>query len=238
MEGFKGPLYTVDTYGPRFLFNMKHTLKRQWTLGIISTVITVAALAVGKGFGQVTHSSIHAKVIAWSAAVVVLIAGGFAIKHLATALGRLTARNSNIGAGATIRLVATGVGYLILLFALLGVLGVSLQQLLIGAGLAGVILGIAAQQSLGNIFAAIVLLVARPFVVGDEIRVRSGAIGVLDAKVLGIGLTYVTVRTDDGVLKIPNSAMLASGIGRPIPAITTPVAKPKDELPPTEKENQ
>jgi hypothetical protein len=60
---------------------------------------------------------------------------------------------------------------------------------------------------------------------------------VLDAKVLGIGLTYVTVRTDDGVLKIPNSAMLASGIGRPNPAPTTPVAKPKDVLPPSEKEN-
>jgi small-conductance mechanosensitive channel len=216
---------------------MKHSLKRQWLLGIVASVITAGAVGVGKGFGRVTNSSIHAKVIAWSAAVVVLIAGGYAIKHLATALGRLTARNSNIGAGATLRLVATGVGYLILLFALLGVLGVSLQQLLIGAGLAGVILGIAAQQSLGNIFAAIVLLVARPFVVGDDIRVRSGAIGVLDAKVLGIGLTYVTVRTDDGILKIPNSAMLASGIGRPNAAPVTPVAKPDEVAPPTDKGN-
>lgn len=217
---------------------MKHSLKRQWLLGIVASVITVAAVGVGKGFGHVSHSSIHAKVIVWSAAFVVLIAGGFAIKHLATALGRLTARNSNIGAGATIRLVATGVGYLILLFALLGVLGVSLQQLLIGAGLAGVILGIAAQQSLGNIFASIVLLVARPFVVGDDIRVRSGAIGVLDAKVMGIGLTYVTVRTDDGILKIPNSAMLASGIGRPNAAPVAPVVKPDEAAPPIDKENK
>jgi small-conductance mechanosensitive channel len=216
---------------------MKHSLKRQWMLGIVASVITFGAVGVGKGFGRVTNSSIHAKIFAWSAAVVVVVAGGYAIKHLSTALGRLTARNSNIGAGATIRLVATGVGYLILLFALLGVLGVSLQQLLIGAGLAGVILGIAAQQSLGNIFAAIVLLVARPFVVGDDIRVRSGAVGVLDAKVLAIGLTYVTVRTDDGVLKIPNSAMLASGIGRPHVAPVTPIVKPEEVAPPTENEN-
>jgi small-conductance mechanosensitive channel len=195
-------------------------------IGIVAAVITVAAVGVGKGFGKVTHSSTHDKLIAWSAAAVVVIAGAYSIRHLATALGRLVARNSNIGAGATLRLVATGVGYLILVFALLGVLGVSLQQLLIGAGLAGVILGIAAQQSLGNIFAAIVLLVARPFVVGDDIRVRSGVVGVLDVKVLGIGLTYVTVRTDDGILKIPNSAMLASGIGRPHSAPETPVTKP------------
>ncbi len=49
--------------------------------------------------------------------------------------------------------------------------------------------------------------------VSHHIRVRSGTIGVLDARVIGIGLTYVTVRTEDGVLKIPNSVMLASGIG-------------------------
>jgi small-conductance mechanosensitive channel len=206
-------------------------------IGIVAAVITVAAVGVGKGFGKVTHSSTHDKLIAWSAAAVVVIAGAYAIRHLATALGRLVARNSNIGAGATLRLVATGVGYLILVFALLGVLGVSLQQLLIGAGLAGVILGIAAQQSLGNIFAAIVLLVARPFVVGDDIRVRSGVVGVLDVKVLGIGLTYVTVRTDDGMLKIPNSAMLASGIGRAHSAPEMPVIKPDTVEPHADETN-
>ncbi len=102
-------------------------------------------------------------------------------------------------------------------------LGVSLSHLLIGAGLAGIILGIAGQQSLGNIFAAIVMLFARPFVVGDDIRIRSGALGgVFDVRVLGIGLTYVTVRTEDGILKIPNSAMLAAGVGRPSPASAPP----------------
>jgi len=86
-----------------------------------------------------------------------------------------------------------------------------------GAGLAGVVLGIAAQQSLGNVFASVVLLLARPFSVGERIRIRSGALGgIFDATVLGISLTYVTVRTDDGLLKIPNSVMLATAAG-PIP---------------------
>jgi small-conductance mechanosensitive channel len=57
-------------------------------------------------------------------------------------------------------------------------------------------------------------LFARPFVVGEHIRIRSGTLGVLDVEVLGIGLTYVTVRTEDGILRVPNSAMLASGIGQ------------------------
>jgi hypothetical protein len=114
-----------------------------------------------------------------------------------------------------------------LIFALLTVLGVSLDHLLIGAGVAGIILGVAAQQSLGNVFAAIVMLVARPFVVGDMIRIRSGVTGVLDVRVLGIGLTYVTVETDDGLLRVPNSLLLAAGIGQLRPGATPiPSAKP------------
>jgi hypothetical protein len=88
------------------------------------------------------------------------------------------------------------------------------RQIIIGFGLAGVVLGIAAQQSLGNIFASLVLIFARPFSVGEHIRVRSGTVGVLDAWVLGIGLTYVTLQTEDGLLKVPNSVILASGIGK------------------------
>ncbi len=100
-------------------------------------------------------------------------------------------------------------------FSALTVLDVSVERLLVGAGLAGVVLGIAAQQSLGNIFAGFVLIFARPFVVGDHIRIRSGALGgILDVWVLEMSLTYVTVRADDGVLKIPNTAMLAAGVGK------------------------
>jgi hypothetical protein len=92
---------------------------------------------------------------------------------------------------------------------------VSIDHLLVGAGLAGIVLGIAAQQSLGNVFAALVLLLARPFKVGDHVRIRSGALGgIFEAWVLEVSLTYVTVRTDDGDLKIPNSAMLAAGVGK------------------------
>jgi small-conductance mechanosensitive channel len=180
--------------------------------------------------GKISHAPTHKQVIAWIAAAVLLVAGAVAVRHLATALGRLLAR-AHLGAGANLRLVATGFGYLVLLFALFGVLGVSLQRLLVGAGLAGVILGIAAQQSLSNVFASVVLMIARPFVVGEDIRIRSGVVGVLDVEVLEIGLTYVTVRTDDGVLKIPNSVILASGIGLPHPKPDATSALP-DAAPP------
>jgi hypothetical protein len=64
--------------------------------------------------------------------------------------------------------------------------------------------------------------VARPFQVGDHIRVRAGALGgIFDAWVWEMSLTYVTLHTEEGLLKIPNSAMLAAGIGQ-LPADNPP----------------
>jgi small-conductance mechanosensitive channel len=204
----------------------KHTLRTEWILGASAGVVAAAALGVGRAFGKISHSSLHQKLFCWSAAVVLLVAGAIAVVHISRAVGRLVTRQSNVGAGATIRFIVNGAGYIVLIFALLAVLDVSLDHLLIGAGVAGIILGVAAQQSLGNIFAAIVLLLARPFVVGDNIRIRSGVTGILDVKVLGIGLTYVTVMTEDGYLKVPNSVLLGAGIGQLIPGVTPPAAPP------------
>jgi small-conductance mechanosensitive channel len=204
----------------------KHTLKTEWILGSTAGVIALAALGLGRAFGKIERSSLHQKLYGWAAAIVLVIAGAYAIVHLSRAIGRLITRQSNPGAGATIRLITYGLGYVFLIIALLAVLGVSLDHLLIGAGVAGIIIGVAAQQSLGNVFAAIVMLFARPFVVGDNIRIRSGVTGVLDVKVLGIGLTYVTVMTDDGILRVPNSILLGAGIGHLKPGVK-PVPSPE-----------
>lgn len=193
---------------------MKHSLRQEWLVGALSALIAIGAVVVGTAYGRVVHAPTHEKVTAWICAGVLVVVGGYAVRHLALASGRTLARKSSLGAGATLRYAGSGFGFVVLLFALFAILGVSLGHLLIGAGAVGVILGIAAQQSLANVFASIVLLFARPFVVGDEIHIHSGAVGTMDVTVLGTGMTYVTVRTADGVMKIPNSAMLAAAIGQ------------------------
>lgn len=188
------------------------TLSHVWLSGISAGLIAVAAIIVKSEIDR--HHGHHYSVVTWISVPVLLISGIYAVGRLADGMGRLLSRRSAEAAGAVVRLVATGVGYLLVLIAVFELLGVSLAHLIIGFGLAGVVLGIAAQQSLGNIFASLVLLFARPFSVGEHIRVRSGTIGVVDAWVLGIGLTYVTLQTEDGLLKVPNSVVLAAGIGK------------------------
>ena len=194
------------------------TREHHWLIGISAGIVAVAALVVGSDYGKVHGPSVHKHVIAWVASAVLLGAGVLAVRRIAAGLDGLITQKSIPAAGAAVRLIASGVGYVLLIFCVFAVIGVSVQRLLIGAGLAGVVLGIAAQQSLGNVFASLVLLFARPFGVGDHIRIRSGTLGVIDVHVLAIGLTYVTVRTEDGNLKIPNSVMLSAGIGQFTPA--------------------
>lgn len=196
---------------------------RDWAIGFMAGLIALAALVAGSAFGSVHSKDLDTRLIAWISAAVILVAGVSATGRLTSCFGRLVEQRSLSAAGGAVRILTAGIGYLIALFSILTVLDVSIEHLLIGAGLAGVVLGIAAQQSLGNIFAGLVLVTARPFSIGDNVRIRSGALGgIFDARIEEMSLAYVKLRTADGTLKIPNSAMLAAGIGE-LPA-TAPLS--------------
>lgn len=112
------------------------------------------------------------------------------------------------------RMLVTSFGYAIAVIGMLSMLSIPVGHLLLGGAIAGVVIGIAAQQSLGNVFAGLVLLMARPFAVGNRIRVRSGALGgEFYGTVTAMSLTYVSVLTDEGMLKVPNSSLLAAAVG-------------------------
>ena len=182
-------------------------------IGSIAGAVAVGALVVGSEYGGFRGAALHPKLIAWVSAAVLLVSGILATARISAALSHLARRRSVPALGGAVRVLSAGLGYLVVAFAVLAVLKVAIEQLLVGAGLAGVVLGIAAQQSLGNVFAGLVLVLARPFGVGDHIRVRSGALGgIFDAWVREMSLTYVTLTTQDGELKVPNSAMLAAGV--------------------------
>jgi small-conductance mechanosensitive channel len=213
-----------------------------WAIGVGSGLVAVAALIVGSAYGKLSSKQVDPKIISVASALVLVASGLVATQRLSAALSHLATRRSIPAARGAIQIVSAGVGYLFVLFSVLAVLDVSIEKLLVGAGLAGVVLGIAAQQSLGNVFAGVVLLLARPFGIGDHIRIRSGALGgIFEAWVLEMSLTYVTLQTDDGMFKIPNSAMLAAGVGQlPLsarksaapPAPAPPAAAPPAPAPP------
>lgn len=186
-----------------------------WIIGTTSGAIALASLVIGSAWGQVNAKAIDPRVIAWAGAFALALFGTIGTTIVSSNAGRIITRRSFPSAGAAVRIAAAGVGYVVVLFGALAVLNVSVEKLLLGAGVAGVVLGIAATQSLGNVFAGVVIIFARPFAVGDHIRIRSGALGgVFDGWVMEMSLTYTTLRLDDGQWKIPNSALLAAGVGQ------------------------
>jgi small-conductance mechanosensitive channel len=71
--------------------------------------------------------------------------------------------------------IVTRVGQIGLLvvvaFVLLGFWGVDLGGLLVGAGFLGIVVGLAARQTLGSLIAGFVLMFSRPFEIGDWVEV-------------------------------------------------------------------
>jgi small conductance mechanosensitive channel len=107
--------------------------------------------------------------------------------------------------GFLIRL-ATVIGAL---FVALGVAGVEAKTLALGTAFTAVIFGLAAQQTLGNLIAGLVLLSARPFRVGERVRLQGGPLaGQLEGTVSSLGLLYTTFATGDDSIMVPNSVVL------------------------------
>ncbi len=111
----------------------------------------------------------------------------------------------------------------------LELLKISVGQLILGGAVTGILIGIAGQQALANVFAGIVLLLSRPFGVGDSIQLRSGALaGQIVGTVTEIGITYLRLETQDGPLHLPNSQVLAAAVG---PAAARPPEADRDDPP-------
>ncbi|HTU94768.1 MAG TPA: mechanosensitive ion channel family protein [Solirubrobacteraceae bacterium] len=109
--------------------------------------------------------------------------------------------------GFLIRLVTVGIALIVAL----SVAGASFQSLAVGGAFTAVILGLAAQQTLGNVIAGMVLLTARPFRVGQRVRLQAGALsGQIDGTVSSLGLLYVNILRGSEQVMIPNTQALAA----------------------------
>jgi small conductance mechanosensitive channel len=91
----------------------------------------------------------------------------------------------------------------------LRVAGIEAKTLALGTAFTAVIFGLAAQQTLGNLIAGTVLLSARPFRVGERVRLQGGPLaGQLEGTVSSLGLLYTTFANGDDSIMVPNSVVL------------------------------
>jgi MscS family membrane protein len=82
-------------------------------------------------------------------------------------------------------------------------LGFNVRTLLAGVSISGLALGLAAQDTVGNLFGAAAVFVDKPFRIGDRIQTNG-----IDGTVEEIGLRSTRVRNLDGhLITVPNKTM-------------------------------
>jgi small-conductance mechanosensitive channel len=200
---------------------------RPWR-SIIALVLAIAAGATSDWAHRPFHEffttdHIPRQLIAAGGAVAFCIFASIATYGLSGRARDVLAPRAGAAHAAIVRYALVLIGAFSTLVITLGLFRIPVAQLVLGGALTSVFVGIAAQQALGNVFAGLVLLVARPFQVGDEVRFRAGALGgELQGMVTEIGITYVRLHTDGTIVSVPNSQVLNAVVGPVPPADPAP----------------
>src|SRR4051812_12840939 len=114
--------------------------------------------------------SLHIRI----AAVILLILLGWVVaRALGRALGPMLFRRMDPATAGTVGFLVRLVALIATLLFALSIAGLKPETLLAASAFTAVIVGLASQQTLGNVFAGVVLLSARPFRVGDRIRLQA-----------------------------------------------------------------
>jgi small conductance mechanosensitive channel len=203
---------TSDEIEARSKRRLSGEAKRGIGTSAFAVVMLVAASVVNPS-GLFRSGEAYQKLIAVGGALIFIAVGAVAVHNIANESARRTRLRMSASHAGAIRLTISLAGYLAVAVMGLNELGVQLGQLLVGGALTGVIIGIAAQQSLGNVFAGLMLVISRPFIVGDHIIVHSGGLGgPHEGRVIEMGLVYLTIKTQTGLIRLPNTAVLNSAV--------------------------
>ncbi|HTT94308.1 MAG TPA: mechanosensitive ion channel family protein [Solirubrobacterales bacterium] len=174
---------------------------------VVALVILVATLVVYSHRAQIAPG--YGEWFRVGTVIVLVLVGAAAVHWFTRSLSpRLYRRLDPATAGTA--------GFVFRLLAMLGVVvlalriaGVQASTLAVGGAFTAVLLGLAAQQSLGAIFAGVVLQTTRPFRVGERVRLVGGALaGSLEGTVTSLGLFYTTLSQGADRLQIPNNVLL------------------------------
>jgi small conductance mechanosensitive channel len=158
------------------------------------------------------------QILAWglrfATGVVILVGGWIVAGWVSRAVGRLLMRSEKID--PTVRtFTASFVRYSILIVTILAVLariGVQTASLVALLGAAGLAVGLALQGTLSDVAAGVILLVVRPFRVGDVVQLAG-----LEGTVRSVALFTTEIATPDNrKVIIPNSKVW----GQPIINLT------------------
>jgi small-conductance mechanosensitive channel len=200
-----------------------------WREAGLGSEIDSAAARRGKGGALVAAALIAAVLICFSERKTLFPGHGLEVRVgtviLLVLLGWMLARSLGRGfAPVLYRRLEPGtagtIGFLLRLLTIvlatvvaLRIAGLRGGTLAVGGGFTAVIVGLAAQQVLGNLLAGVVLITNRPFRVGERVRLQAGPIaGQLEGVVGQLGLFYTTLVSGADRMLVPNGVLIQCAV--------------------------
>ncbi|MDX6664413.1 MAG: small conductance mechanosensitive channel [Solirubrobacteraceae bacterium] len=139
--------------------------------------------------------------------IALLMLGWSLIRDLGRLLGPSLFRRMDPATAGTVGFLIRLAGVIVITVVALRIAGLGASELAVGGAFTAIIAGLAAQQTLGNLFAGLVLLSARPFRVGDRVKLLGSGIDI-EGVVSSLGLLYTTFDAGENTTLVPNSSVL------------------------------
>jgi small conductance mechanosensitive channel len=142
----------------------------------------------------------------------VVLGWSFAM-NLGRAVGPTLLKRLDPGTAGTVGFVIRLLTLMLSVIFALRLAGLRPETLAVGGAITAVILGLAAQQTIGNLIAGTVLLSARPFRAGDRVRMHAGGVaGQVEGTVASLGLLYTTLANGEDRILVPNNVVLSGAV--------------------------
>ena len=171
---------------------------KTWFIALVAITIAMAPLTVGRDGVRITTIVMTFAVMIQVAIIANRIVGFAVDRYLLSHGPDVTGAATVRGFAFLARVVAAGV----LLIASLDILGVNVTTFIAGLGITGIAVALAVQNVLGDLFAALSIVLDKPFVVGDAIAMENvegtvERVGLKTTRIRGLGGEQIIVANAD-----------------------------------------
>ncbi len=186
---------------------------------IIGIIIIIIGLIISKTIDLYSKILDISNYLEWIHIALLLIIGIIVIQLISNTIKRRTikAKSETKVLGDLFQVIA----YTILAIMLLNALHVNVTGILVGAGFLGIVVGLAAQNTVGNLIAGFELIASKPFSVGEKVTISTWQYGLIGptyqhdtiipgfiGTVTKIGIMYTEMLGEDNTpIVIPNNIM-------------------------------
>ncbi len=134
-------------------------------------------------------------------------------RDIGRAMGPRLMRRFDPGTAATVSFLLQLLTLLVIVIFALRIVDLNPRAIALGGAVTAVVIGLAAQSTLGNVIAGIMLQASRPFRVGERVRLQGGTLGAtVEGTVASQGLIYTVFARGNGTFLVPNNSALSATI--------------------------